>query len=376
MARRDFRAVDQKLDVLGELGGDVKAHAGSRLGAGELEKAFDRSVESGRFLRDDVEQLFLRRLLGKCAREHLHRARDRRQRIADLVRQAGGHLAHRGHAVLEPELLLHLTPFGQVLEDDQIAGPGAVGPGELIDGVADALGLVADGVVALFADSLVGVSSRHQLFPDPGIEEAELGQRALGEPLLALTEDLLAGAVGGGDAPLAIGGDDAAGDRAHHVAVGDAQIGEVGSFLLQLGFGLGNRPRQTRGEKSDGVEAGEVDPGRIDRLSQHRGLHLAGGELEIEDGDIGEPRQRRDGDAGAAPQEHRRHRDDDEIEDRQRVAKGAVVPDQGGDQGQVAEKLQVGLPAQVRPAPQQQDRVDQAAGIGGGGPPAEKLAIG
>ena len=46
--------------------------------------------------------------------------------IADLVREAGGELADRGHAVLDAHLLLEHQPAGEVLEDDDEAAGGAV----------------------------------------------------------------------------------------------------------------------------------------------------------------------------------------------------------------------------------------------------------
>ena len=51
--------------------------------------------------------------------------------LPDLVRQAGGELAHRRHAVLQPHLLLEAPPARQVLEDDDVAALDPLGVGEL-----------------------------------------------------------------------------------------------------------------------------------------------------------------------------------------------------------------------------------------------------
>ena len=59
------------------------------------EKAADRLVQAVRLAEHDIHQL---RLIG-CERQllaqDLDRSRHRRQRIADLVRDAGRHLSHR-----------------------------------------------------------------------------------------------------------------------------------------------------------------------------------------------------------------------------------------------------------------------------------------
>ena len=97
--------------------------------AGEAQEPLDGAVEAVALLEQDLDQLALRGIAVDAAGEHLHRARDRRQRVADLVRQARRELAHRDHAVLHPQLLLDAPPAGEVLEDDDVAAVVADGVG-------------------------------------------------------------------------------------------------------------------------------------------------------------------------------------------------------------------------------------------------------
>ena len=99
-----------------------KRAAGALARPGEAQEALDRAVEALALLEQDLEQLALRRVGRRRAGEHLHRAGDGGQRVADLVGEAGGELAHRGHAVLDaaapPAAARHC---GEVLEDDDVA---------------------------------------------------------------------------------------------------------------------------------------------------------------------------------------------------------------------------------------------------------------
>ena len=57
--------------------------------------------------------------------QNLDRARHRRQRIANLVRDAGGHFADRRQTLLHGRVAFQLLDVGHVLEREQIAGAAA-----------------------------------------------------------------------------------------------------------------------------------------------------------------------------------------------------------------------------------------------------------
>ena len=85
------------------------------------QERLDRLVQPLGFLQHDVHQL---RLVGRQRQlllEHLHRAGHRRQRIANLVRDAGRHLTDRRQALLQPRVLLEPLDVGDVLERVEIA---------------------------------------------------------------------------------------------------------------------------------------------------------------------------------------------------------------------------------------------------------------
>ena len=65
------------------------------------EKRSDRRVQPLRLAQHDVHQLLLLGAERQLLPQNLNRSRHRRQRIADLVRDAGGHLADRGQPLLD-----------------------------------------------------------------------------------------------------------------------------------------------------------------------------------------------------------------------------------------------------------------------------------
>ena len=70
------------------------------------EEAADRLVQSLRLAHHDVHQLRLLAGQRQLLTQHLDRAGHRRQRVADLVGDAGGHLADRGEPLLDARLAL------------------------------------------------------------------------------------------------------------------------------------------------------------------------------------------------------------------------------------------------------------------------------
>jgi hypothetical protein len=72
-------------------------------------------------LQHDVHQL---RLIGRQRQlllEHLHGAGHRRERIADFVRDAGGHFTDGRKALLQARVLLESLDVGDILERIQVA---------------------------------------------------------------------------------------------------------------------------------------------------------------------------------------------------------------------------------------------------------------
>ena len=84
------------------------------------QKRSDRVVQPLRLAQHDVHQLRLLFAEGQLLPEHLNRAGHRRQRVADLVRDAGRHLADRREPLLKSRVALEPSHVGDVLERDQI----------------------------------------------------------------------------------------------------------------------------------------------------------------------------------------------------------------------------------------------------------------
>ena len=125
-----FGAIAQQLDILAQQLANIEAAVGAVARASEAQETLDRPIETLALFEHDVEQLTLPGLKAGARREHLHRTRDRRQRIADLVGQPGRQRADCGHAFLELYLLLELSPGRQILEDDNKAAVRAASVGE------------------------------------------------------------------------------------------------------------------------------------------------------------------------------------------------------------------------------------------------------
>ena len=100
------------------------------------EKRSDRVVQPLGLAQHDVHQLRLIARQRQLLPQDLHRARHRRQRIADLVRDAGGHLADGRQTLLQLRIALEPLALGHVLERVEIAAP-AVGQRQLRDAQAE-----------------------------------------------------------------------------------------------------------------------------------------------------------------------------------------------------------------------------------------------
>ena len=83
---------------------------------GVRQKAADRIVQPIRLADHDVHQLRLIAGQRQLVAQNLNRPRHRRQRVADLVRDAGGHLSDGGKALLHARFALFPPRIGDVTE--------------------------------------------------------------------------------------------------------------------------------------------------------------------------------------------------------------------------------------------------------------------
>ena len=87
-------------------------------------RASERRFDS---LRDDGEEALLLRRDVRLGHQHLRRAADRPEGVADLVGEMRGHLPDRGELLLGPHLVLQALDLGQVLEHEEVARLGGLG---------------------------------------------------------------------------------------------------------------------------------------------------------------------------------------------------------------------------------------------------------
>ena len=144
MVRPQLGRVGQEIERLGKTRGDVELGRALVLRPHEAEKIGNRFVEALRFFEDDRHQpLLLRRKSFRFA-ENLDGAGDRRERIADLVRDARRQFADCGHAIFQPQLRFELLHLGEVLEDERVAGCGSFQRLQRCDGVTEGTIVVSD----------------------------------------------------------------------------------------------------------------------------------------------------------------------------------------------------------------------------------------
>ena len=104
---------------------DVEARDREPLRPRVGEERSDRRVQPLRLAQHDVHQLLLLGAERQLLPQDLDRAGHRRERIADLVGDAGRHLADRRQPLLHARVALELLDVGDVLEREQIAGAAA-----------------------------------------------------------------------------------------------------------------------------------------------------------------------------------------------------------------------------------------------------------
>ncbi len=118
----DLGSVSKQCHALGDHPAHVHGARGTRRGSRLEEKLVESVREPLRLPNDDGQEFLLLPRDAGLREEHLRRATDRAERVANLVSQLGGHLSHRGELLLVPDLLLQTLYLGQVLEDQEEPG--------------------------------------------------------------------------------------------------------------------------------------------------------------------------------------------------------------------------------------------------------------
>ncbi len=101
-----------------------------------VQEPVDDAIQALGFLHDEPHELGLVPVLGLLA-QHLGRARDRGQGIANLVRHAGGELTERGQLLGAAHRALHHAQLAEVGDGHHHALGHAVLPGKRCDRHAD-----------------------------------------------------------------------------------------------------------------------------------------------------------------------------------------------------------------------------------------------
>ena len=120
--RQPLGAVLQQRRGVGHDPADVHRRGGMTLRPGVGEKAANRLVQPIRLADHDVHQLRLLAGQRQLLPQNLNRPRHRRQRVADLVRDAGGHLSDGGEALLDARFALFPPRIGDVTEREDEPG--------------------------------------------------------------------------------------------------------------------------------------------------------------------------------------------------------------------------------------------------------------
>ncbi len=120
--RQPLGAVLQQRRGVGNGPADVHRRGGMTLRPGVGEKAANRIVQPIRLADHDVHQLRLIAGQRQLVAQNLNRPRHRRQRVADLVRDARGHLSDGGEALLHARFALPPPCIGDVTEREDEPG--------------------------------------------------------------------------------------------------------------------------------------------------------------------------------------------------------------------------------------------------------------
>ena len=119
--RRDLVRVREEREDVAERGGRVDGLEGALLRADVPQEVLEDRAQAVRLGDDDLHEAVLRGVDRHGALQRLDGARDGREGVADLVRDAGRELADGRELVLEPHLALEPFDVRDVLEDQDAA---------------------------------------------------------------------------------------------------------------------------------------------------------------------------------------------------------------------------------------------------------------
>ena len=321
------------------------------------EERADGGVQALRFAEHDVHQLFLLAAERQLVTQDLNRARHRRQRVPDLVRDPGRHLTDRGEPLLDLRIALELLDAGDVLEGEEQPGAAARRL-EVRRRKADLeLAAVAGAVAELMTPRALHPQVRLNRFHHRTGQLQHLVDRPADRAAKRHAGDRLGAAVEGADAQRRVGRDQAARQAVDDVLVQRLQIGDLGRRLLEArprrAQAVGKRAaEQGDGEEPEDVERHGIARHRAGRQGQGRGGEpgigaVARGRKVLRDhqADVEHRAERRRHQPAAAEldragRDHRQHVERGEI-----AGDAAGEVDEGGDDQRVAGQLQVDQPA-------------------------------
>ena len=259
---------------------------------------------------------------GRGAREDLDRARQRRERVADLVGDVGGHSAQRRETVRLAHPGLHRADRRQVVARADQPEPGALAGAERGESKPHGdRGPVRSAEQRLVPGgrARVALNRRFDLEQRHGVAE---GRRPRSTDRLAgrASRDLLGGPVERGDPVVAVKGDQARAHGLEDEVLERLQVGQILPLGLEL---LARRPellRQAAGDDRNGQEGPGVEEhgqelqggGLLRRVEEHIGREHGAGE---DDPGVEHARHARHRQTAGARQEHARAGDRQHVEE-------------------------------------------------------------
>jgi hypothetical protein len=338
--------------------------------------------EAPALLDDDAQQLLLLLRDVGLGEQHLGRAADGGQRVADLVRDVGRHLAHRGQLLLHAHLALQLLDAGEVLEDHQEpAGRGLRG-GQGRDREAQVQLLpVGRTVHHLQAGEPVVLGPHLERGRLQDVAAEQLAQGTAPHLRAQHAQHLLAEGVQVEHAGPGVGRGQAAVDAVDDEVVQLAQVGHLLGRLLQLLPGAAQALGQVGADEGDGHAGHSGDEHRVHDLLEGQVGHVREARRAHVPGAHRPQHQRVEGHRhprhqhGAPPhQQHaaREHGDGVEQHEPRLAGRAAGQVDEGGDEQEVAHHLHVGL--HVRPGQEVEgDGVRHGEGVREGDEEVERV---
>ena len=303
--------------------------------AGEIEELGKQPGEPIALVHDQAREELVLGVRPLGAAELLHRRADRRQRVPDLMCQAGRQLRH-GLEALGPKVEL-LEPLGirDVGENRRDAGRGGAA------GLLVRRGRDPDGERAIrpphhgFHPHRPHAPARRgrQRSPELRRHSRELGHDGSAQPLpLPEPQDLLGGGIAVQQPAVAVHRHDPRRDAPQHVRRFQPHLAQLTGQRFVLGAHRGYAARQVGGHGPDHREQPELqrDP-------------RAGRELVPEDhiGEVHQPHERRHQRRARGRHQERRHHDQRHVQRREVARRTARDVHDRRDQGDVEQRLSV-----------------------------------